>query len=403
MRYDFDREIDRRGTCATKWEFIQREDTALELERTDRFFGEGRTLPMWVADMDFPCPQPVIEALVTRATHGIYGYSSPSEAYIQSVIQWMKRRQGWEIAPESICIAPGVVPALCMLVQAFTHPGEGVLIQPPVYYPFAAAIERNGARVVRNPLILEGGQYRMDFEDLERKAADPQVKMAILCSPHNPVGRVWEAEELRRFAEICRANDVLIISDEIHGDLIYPGRTFTPFAALGKALAEQAVICTAPSKTFNLAGLHMSNIIVPDPRLRQRFQQALLKNGLTGVNPFGLAASTAAYDEGEDWLEQVLEYLDGNLTALRQHLRHHVPQITLIEPQGTYLAWLDCRQLGLSRPALHRLMLERARVYLDEGHIFGEEGEGFERMNIACPRPVLREALDRIQQAVHSR
>jgi cystathionine beta-lyase len=403
MRYDFDREIDRRGTCATKWEFIQREDTALELERTDRFFGEGRTLPMWVADMDFPCPQPVIEALVTRATHGIYGYSSPSEAYIQSVIQWMKRRQGWEIAPESICIAPGVVPALCMLVQAFTHPGEGVLIQPPVYYPFAAAIERNGAHVVRNPLILEGGQYRMDFEDLERKAADPQVKMAILCSPHNPVGRVWEAEELRRFAEICRANDVLIISDEIHGDLIYPGRTFTPFAALGKALAEQAVICTAPSKTFNLAGLHMSNIIVPDPRLRQRFQQALLKNGLTGVNPFGLAACTAAYDEGEDWLEQVLEYLDGNLTALRQHLRHHVPQITLIEPQGTYLAWLDCRQLGLSRPALHRLMLERARVYLDEGHIFGEDGEGFERMNIACPRPVLREALDRIQQAVHSR
>jgi len=403
MRYDFDREIDRRGTCATKWEFIQREDTALELERTDRFFGEGRTLPMWVADMDFPCPQPVIEALVTRATHGIYGYSSPSEAYIQSVIQWMKRRQGWEIAPESICIAPGVVPALCMLVQAFTRPGEGVLIQPPVYYPFAAAIERNGARVVRNPLILEGGQYRMDFEDLERKAADPQVKLAILCSPHNPVGRVWKAEELRRFAEICRANDVLIISDEIHGDLIYPGRTFTPFAALGKALAEQAVICTAPSKTFNLAGLHMSNIIVPDPRLRQRFQQALLKNGLTGVNPFGLAACTAAYDEGEDWLEQVLEYLDGNLTALRQHLRHHVPQITLIEPQGTYLAWLDCRQLGLSRPALHRLMLERARVYLDEGHIFGEEGEGFERMNIACPRPVLREALDRIQQAVHSR
>jgi cystathionine beta-lyase len=403
MRYDFDREIDRRGTCATKWEFIQREDTPLELERTDRFFGEGRSLPMWVADMDFPCPQPVTEALVTRAAHGIYGYSSACEAYFRSVVEWMKRRQGWEIAPESICIAPGVVPALCMLVQAFTRPGEGVLIQPPVYYPFAAAIERNGARVLRNPLVLEDGQYRMDYEDLERKAADPQVRLAILCSPHNPVGRVWEAEELRHFAEICRANDVLIISDEIHGDLVYPGRTFTPFAALGKALAEQAVICTAPSKTFNLAGLHMSNIILADPRLREQFQQALLKNGLTGVNPFGLAAVQVAYDEGDDWLDQLLEYLAGNVTALRQHLRQHVPQITLIEPQGTYLAWIDCRRLGLSRPALHNLMLERARVYLDEGHIFGEEGEGFERMNIACPRPVLREALDRIQQAVHAR
>lgn len=400
MRYDFDREIDRQGTDATKWEFIQREDTPLELERTDRFFGEGRTLPMWVADMDFPCPQPVIEALVTRAAHGVYGYSSASEAYFRSVVDWMKRRQGWEIAPESICLAPGVVPALCMLVQAFTRPGDGVLIQPPVYYPFAAAIERNGARVMRNPLILEDGQYRMDFEDLERKAADPQVRLAILCSPHNPVGRVWKPDELRRFAEICRANDVLIISDEIHGDLTYPGHTFTPFAALGGALADQAVICTAPSKTFNLAGLHLSNIIVPDSSLRRQFQSTLLKNGLTGLNPFSLVAARAAYEQGEDWLLQILDYLDGNLTALRQHLRQHVPQITLIEPQGTYLAWIDCRRLGLSRQALHSLMLERARVCLDEGHIFGEEGEGFERMNIACPRPLLTEALDRIREAV---
>ncbi len=400
MRYDFDREIDRQGTDATKWEFIQREDTPLHLERTDRFYGEGRTLPMWVADMDFPCPQPVIEALAGRVARGVYGYTSPSEAYFQSVIDWMKRRQGWEPSAESICISPGVVPALCMLIQTFTRPGEGVLIQPPVYYPFAAAIERNGAQVVRNPLILEDDRSRMDFADLERKASHPQVRLAILCSPHNPVGRAWELDELCRFAEICRANDVLIISDEIHGDLIYPGHTFTPFAALGGALADQAVVCTAPSKTFNLAGLHISNIIVPDPGLRQQFQGTLLKNGLTGVNPFSLVAVRAAYEQGEDWLGQVLDYLDGNLITLRQYLAQKMPQITLIEPEGTYLAWLDCRRLGLSRQELHDLMLNRARVYLDEGHIFGEQGEGFQRMNIACPRPLLPEALDRLRKAV---
>jgi cystathionine beta-lyase len=402
MRYDFDREIDRRGTNATKWEFIQREDTPLRLQSTDRFFGEGRTLPMWVADMDFPCPQPVRQALAERAAHGIYGYTTPGEAYPQAVAGWMRRRQGWDVDPESICIAPGVVPALCMLVQTFTRPGDGVLIQPPVYYPFAAAIELNGARVIPNPLVLENGRYRMDYADLEQKAADPQVRLAILCSPHNPVGRVWEPGELRRFAEICRAHQVLVISDEIHGDLIYPGCTFTPFAALGGEFAGQAVICTAPSKTFNLAGLQTSNIIVRDAELRTRFQGTLLRNGLTGINPFSLVALQAAYTQGDEWLAQVLAYLSDNLSCLRRFLARRLPQVGLIEPEGTYLCWLDFRRLGLSRQSLHDLTLHRAGVYLDEGHIFGDAGEGFARMNIACPRPLLEAALGRLGQAIQA-
>jgi cysteine-S-conjugate beta-lyase len=402
MHYDFDREIDRRGTNSAKWESIQSEDDALQWEHTDRFFGQGRTLPMWVADMDFACPKPVVEALVARATHGIYGYTAPTDSYHQALIEWMRRRQGWEVSPEWICFSPGVVPALCMLVQAFTLPGEAVLIQPPVYYPFFSAIAKNGAIAVTSPLILEAGRYRMDYDDLARKAADPRVKMAILCSPHNPVGRVWSRAELQQFADICLEHDILIVSDEIHGDLILPGHSFTPFAALGSDLARQAVICTAPSKTFNLAGLHTSNIIVPDADLRALFQRTLDRNGIFDIGTFGMVALEAAYNHGEDWLSQVLEYLQGNVAFLRQYVTTHIPQISVIEPEGTYLVWLDCRKLGLGRLELKDLMLKRAKVYLDEGYIFGAEGEGFERINIACPRSVLAEALERIRDAVAS-
>ncbi|MCJ7511740.1 MAG: pyridoxal phosphate-dependent aminotransferase [Anaerolineales bacterium] len=402
MRYDFDREIDRRRTNSAKWEFIQSEGDLLQWEHTDRFFGEGRTLPMWVADMDFACPKPVVEALVARAAHGIYGYTAPTESYDQALIGWMRRRQGWEISREWICFSPGVVPALCMLVQAFTNPGEAVLIQPPVYYPFFSAIAKNGAVTVTNPLILESGRYRMDYDDLARKAADPRVKMAILCSPHNPISRVWSRQELQRFAEICLEHDILIVSDEIHGDLILPGHTFTPFAALGGEMAEKAIICTAPSKTFNLAGLHTSNIIVPDADLRARFRRTLDKNGVFDITAFGLVALEAAYNQGEDWLTQVLEYLQGNVAYLREYVATHIPQISVIEPEGTYLVWLDCRRLGLGKLELKHLMLKRAKVYLDEGYIFGEEGEGFERINIACPRSVLAEALERIRDAIAS-
>jgi cystathionine beta-lyase len=400
MDYDFDAEIDRRGTNSIKWEFIQAGEDLLRWEHTDRFFGEGRILPLWVADMDFPCPQPVVDALVARARHPIYGYTEKTGSYYRAVVDWMERRQGWRVEPSWICTTPGVVPALNMLVRTFVAPGEKVLIQPPVYYPFTSAIRNNRARIVHNPLVYEGGRYRMDLVDLEKKARDPAVKMAILCSPHNPVGRVWTAEELARFGEICLENDVLVVSDEIHGDLIHEGVTFTPFASLGDELAANAVICTAPSKTFNLAGLLASNVIVPDEKLRTRFSRTLRASGLFGIGAFGIVALEAAYNHGEDWLDQVLAYISGNLEVLEAYVAEHIPRITVVRPEGTYLAWLDCRRLGLDRWGLKRLMLDEARVYLDEGFIFGDEGEGFERINVACPRALLVEALERIKGAI---
>ncbi len=278
MEYDFDTVIPRRGTDSCKWDTPAQEDV----------------LPMWVADMDFCSPQPVIDALVDRARHGIYGYAAPTERYYQAVAGWMARRHGWQIEPDWICTTPGVVPALYVLVRTLVAAGQKVLIQPPVYHPFYSTISNNGGEIVLNPLILEDGRYRMDFDDLAGKLADPNLKLAILCNPHNPIGQVWSASELRRFGDLCAEHDVLVIADEIHGDLILPGETFTPFASLGQDFARNSITCTAPSKTFNLAGLHTSNIIVPDDDLRQRFRQALSASGLPGLNPFGITALEAA-------------------------------------------------------------------------------------------------------------
>lgn len=396
----FDAEIDRSGTNSVKWEFIQKPDDPTQVQHTDQFFGENRVLPMWVADMDFRCPEPVVEALVERARHGIYGYTVATDSFYQSVVNWMRKRHSWEIDPGWICTTPGVVPAVHMLVRTFTSPGDRVLIQPPVYYPFFQAIERNGAVQLKNPLLCEDGNYRMDLSDLDEKVRDPGLKMAILCSPHNPVGRVWSSDELARFGETCINKNVLVVSDEIHGDLIYKGNVFTPFAKISREFAMHSIICTAPSKTFNLAGLHTSCIIIPNDELRARFTETLKSNGSFGVGSFGMVALQAAYDHGEEWLERMLEYLEGNLKYLESYISEHIPQIKVVPPQGTYLVWLDCRKLGLGKSELKRLMLESARVYLDEGYIFGAEGEGFERMNIACPRTILSEALERIRKAL---
>lgn len=383
-----------------KWEFIQLGEDLLHWEQTDCFLGEDRILPMWVADMDFLCPEPVVDALVARAQHGIYGYTALTQDFYRSVVRWMQRRHGWEIEPEWICITPGVVPALNMLVRAFVSPGDRVLIQPPVYYPFYGVIENNSTELTLNPLVYQDGRHRMDLAGLEAKCRDPRVKLAILCSPHNPVGRVWTREELVRFGEICIDNDVLVVSDEIHGDLIYKGHIFTPFANVSEAFARNSVTCTSPNKTFNLAGLQTSCIVIPNHDLRARFERILQSNGLFGIGTFGVVALRAAYDHGEEWLEHVLEYIEGNLEYLEQYVAEHIPQLSVIRPEGTYLVWLDCRRPKLGKRELKRLMLEEARVYLDEGFIFGFEGEGFERINIACPRAILVEALNRIREAI---
>jgi cystathionine beta-lyase len=400
MIYNFDQEIDRRGTHSAKWGVIKQDGRFTPLEDAPQFREGKRLLPMWVADMDFQAPQPVIDALTERAQHGIFGYGWPGASYRQAVVDWMARRHGWPVQPEWIVPTPGVVPALNMLVHTFVAPGQRVIVQPPVYYPFYTAIANNGAELARNPLLLANGRYSMDFAGLAALARDPDAVMLILSSPHNPVGRVWTPDELRRLGEICLEHDVLVVADEIHGDLLYPGRRFTPFATLGDAFAQNTIACTAPSKTFNLAGLATSNIIIPNPELRVRFERTLNSNGLHGVNTFGMVALEAAYAHGEQWLAQVMDYIAGNFQYLREYVAQHLPQIEVIEPEGTYLVWLDCRRLGLDKAALERLMLDEARVFLDEGYIFGPEGEGFERINIACPRSILAEALERIKAVV---
>jgi cystathionine beta-lyase len=388
MKYDFDREVTRTGTECIKWDYCHADGN------------DPRVLPMWIADMDFPCPTPVVDALVTRAAHGIYGYTGRSRSYLNSVVNWMQKRHNWTISPEWICYTPGVVSALNVLVRTFVAPGEKVLIQPPVYHPFFSAAECNQTEVQANPLIFENGQYRMDYDDLAQKVRDPRVKMAILCNPHNPVGRVWSKEELARFGELCMAHNILVVSDEIHGDLVFRGHTFTPFANVDPAFAARTISCTAPSKTFNMAGLQVSNIIVSDPELRAQFQKSLMNSGLFGANLFGLAAAEAAFTQGEDWLEQVIDYLGGNLRYLEDYFAREIPQIKVIHPEGTYLIWLDCRSLGLSREALSQLMRNTARIVLNNGFEFGSQGEGFQRINIACPRSILVEALARIKDAV---
>lgn len=398
MKYNFNKVTSRAGTDAAKWETIQSEADAHVHIRTGRFFGEEAAIPMWIADMDFAAPQPVIEALAARVKHGIYGYTERSATYGRAVANWMKSRHGWEMQPEWIVTTAGVVPALAMLARTFLQPGEKAIIQTPVYFPFRMVLELNDIQVVENPLLFEDGRYHMDFDDLAAKVRDPQTKMLILCSPHNPVGRVWSRDELTRLAEICRANDVLVVSDEIHGDLTFA--PFTLFGTLSDDFTQNAVITTAASKTFNLAGLATSNIIIPNASLREKFEKYLLKNAIFGTNLFGRLATETAYAHAADWLDQLLDYLSGTLDFMEKYFAKHIPQIRMIRPEGTYLVWLDCRALGLDSQSLPRFFLDRARVYLEDGSVFGTAGEGFLRMNIATPRKLVKEALRRMRDAV---
>ena len=400
MDFKFDEEIDRMGTNCVKWEFIATEDAIIYGDHAHPRHGDQRLLPMWIADMDFRAPPAVIESLTERAKQGVFGYSAPCDSYYETVIAWFTRRYNRVIEREWIVVTPGVVPALNMIVPSFVKPGEKILVQPPVYHPFFSVIENHGAEMVANSLILEDGRYRMDFEDLARKAADPQVKMAILCHPHNPVGRVWSKEELARFGEICLENDVLVISDEIHCDLIYDGHSFVSFASISEEFERKSIICTAPSKSFNLAGLKTSNIIIPDKALRLKLMETMMRSGMFGTNAFGIVAAEAAYNHGEAWLSAVMDYIQSNYRAMVDFFSEHLPQIRVIQPEGTYLAWVDFGALGLDPEARHDLFFNKARVYLNSGAVFGAEGADFERFNLACTRSTLMTALERIKSVI---
>ncbi len=386
---DFDAVVDRRNTNSLKYDF------AVERGRP------ADVLPLWVADMDFPAPPCVLEALEGAVRHGIFGYTETKEAYTQAVTGWFARRFGWQPRPEWLVKTPGVVFALAMAVRAATEPGDAVLIQPPVYYPFYEVVRNNGRRLVESELLYRDGRYAIDFEDLEQKIAAEEVKLFLLCSPHNPVGRVWTAEELRSLGEICRRHGVTVAADEIHCDFAFPGHPHTPFLKACPELASRTLLCTAPSKSFNLAGLQVSNIFIPDAALRGRFQREIAATGYSQLNTLGLAACQAAYRGGEAWLEEAGAYMAGNLAFLRGYLAEHLPQIRLVEPDGTYFAWLDCSGLGLSRAELNDLIVYRAKLWLDAGHIFGKNSAQFQRMVLACPRATLAQALEQLDRAVN--
>lgn len=397
MSFDFDTVVPRHGTNASKWEFHKGD----HWDRTRPEQGDNQVLPMWVADMDFQCAPAIREALAKRAEHGIYGYTKATDEYFETVKAWFQRRQGWEMKPEWIVPIPGVVTTLNLCVRTFVTPGKKVIIQQPVYHPFPKVVENNGAQVVNNGLVYENGRYGMDFDDLAAKAADPDVEMLILCSPHNPVSRVWSPDELQRLAQICLENDVLLVADELHGDLIYSDARFTTVASLGEEVLQNSIICTAPSKAFNLAGLHLSNIAVPDPDRRARLLQTVMSTGLYGMNPFSMDAVIAAYGQSEDWLDACIAYFEANYRFMAEALAERVPQVSLVKPEGTYMVWMDCRRLGLSDEALEDLMLNKCGLYLNEGYTFGPGGSGFERFNLACPRSIVERAVDRLDREIN--
>lgn len=385
-KYNFDEIIPRRGTNSYKW------DTA----------ADENTLPLWVADMDFRTAPPVVEALRNRVEHGIFGYTKVPADYYDTVINWFRLRHNWTIQRDWIIYTTGVVPALSAIIKALTIPGDQVLVQTPVYNCFFSSIRNNGCEVIANPLLYADKTYRMDFDDLAKKAAHPKAKLLLLCNPHNPAGRVWTREELTRLGEICLSNGVLVVADEIHCELTFPGHTYTPFASLSEEFAQHSVTCTSPSKAFNIAGLQIANIIASDPAKRIKIDKAININEVCDVNPFGVEALIAAYNYGEEWLEALKQYLLTNYQYLTAYFEEHLPQFPVVKLEGTYLAWIDCSVLKRSSKEIADVLLEKEKLLLNEGTLYGESGEGFLRINLACPRTLLAAALTRLRRALTS-
>ncbi|QOX63418.1 pyridoxal phosphate-dependent aminotransferase [Anoxybacterium hadale] len=390
MTYDFDEIIERKGTNCIKYDFA-----------CERGKPEG-LLPLWVADMDFRTPPEVVEALAKASQHGIFGYSEVKLPYFEAVHNWLTEHIGWETEEGWLVKTPGVVFAISTAIRALTETGDSILIQRPVYYPFTHVILDNDRKLVNNPLVYENGRYEIDFEDFESKIKENDVKLFVLCNPHNPVGRVWTKEELIRMGEICVRHQVTVVSDEIHADFIYPGHQHLVFSSLKPEFADLTITCTAPSKTFNLAGLQVSNIFISNKGLRREFRKEIGRTGYGQLNTMGLIACQAAYEKGALWLQELKEYLIGNLSFIREFLNRELPEVVLVEPEGTYLVWLDFQKLGLTEKELEHLIVDKAKLWLDEGTMFGPEGDGFQRFNIACPRATLEAAFHQLKNAIRN-
>jgi len=387
MKYNFDTAINRYHTNSAKW------------DSAEQLFKVKGILPMWVADMDFRVPEEVIEAVRKAADHGIFGYTIVPESYYEALISWLKRRHGWEIQRDWVVLCTGVVPAIRMLIKAFTQPGDQVIVQSPVYYPFFSVVKDNGCEVLDNPLRLVNGRYVMDLDDLRRRI-NKRTRIMLLCSPHNPVSRVWQAEELKMLGNLCLENDIMVISDEIHEDIVYDGFKHVPFPLVAAEFIQNSIVCTSGSKTFNLAGLKTASVIIADAEMRKSFAAVSRSHGLSSPNTFGPIATEAAYRYGEPWLEQLLDYLQENIAWLTAYAGERIPGLKVIPPEGTYLVWLDFRACGIKPDRLSKFAREDAGVGLEAGTVFGCKEEGFERMNIACTRSTLAEGMGRLEKAV---
>ncbi len=382
--YDFDKIIRRDNTSNVKYDL------------RESYFGNANVLPMWVADMDFETPDFIRNAIIERARHPIYGYSIRNDEYYQSIIEWLNKRFNWWVEKDWLIFNPGVVPAINFSVQTFTNPGDGIIVQPPVYFPFFNAIKNNDRKIIENRLSLENGSYTIDFDDLEIKARE--AKMMFLSSPHNPVGRCWSEEEIKQIANICLENEVLLISDEIHNDLILPGYKHTPTMLISDEIADNSVTCIAPSKTFNIAGLATSTIIIKNDELRIKYQETLEKVHITNGNLFGMIASQAGYKSGDQWLTELLAYVQDNFDLLERRLNSEFKTLELIHAEATYLAWIDFRKTKLSDDQIKEQLINKAGLGLSHGPIFGSGGSGFQRMNLAAPRKIINEAIDRLSR-----
>lgn len=385
---NFDKVIERRNTDCLKYDFAEKRGMPKDV------------LPFWVADMDFEVSSYIEDALIERVRHGIFGYSEMQTPYFEAVRDWMKKHHNWEPQEKWLVKTPGIVFALAMAVKAYTQRGDSVLMQQPVYYPFSGVVEDNGRKVVSNTLYLgEDNRYHIDFEDFERKIKEENIKLFFLCSPHNPVGRVWTREELITLGDICVKNNVVVVSDEIHHDFIWKGK-HEVFASIKSAYEEISITCTSPSKTFNIAGMQISNIFIPNSTLRHKFKKELDAAGISEMGIMGLAACEAAYKKGEEWYQAMCAYVKDNIAFTKQYVEEHLPGVKMIDSEGTYLVWLDFRGTGLSADELERRIIYEAKLWLDSGKIFGDSGSGFQRINVACPRSVLKEGLERLRMVV---